>query len=405
MKKIVFILVVIVALGGLVYGLGIGPFGENAAKGKKQGRRRGDGRTVTVRVEKVKMGDVEEKLSYVGSLTANASVTVAPKISGRVEKIFVDVGDAVKEGQVLARLEKDEFREEVREAEASLKVYEATLKGKDAEHKDLKRKVDRAKILFEKHLISREEVDTLETQFLSAIAQVELTQAQMAQMRARLDNTRIRLKHGDVVAPFAGYIGQRFVDRGALIDSGTPLVSVVDLSTVKVDVAAVERDYRKISSGKVATIEVDAYPGKRFRGKVTRIAPVLNEETRTGDVVIELTNESGELKPGMFARVELVAQRRTGVLLVPEGARVKTRRGAGIFKLYRTESKVKLVPIQAGLVHEGWIEVRGELEAGDRVVTLGSNLLRDGQKVRLVDGSDPTRKKKGRKKGSGKKSS
>ncbi len=384
MKRIVLTIIAFLTVGALLYGLGIGPFNEGAAKGQQRGEKRRRGKAVSVKVAKVRIGDVEEKLSYVGSLMPNASVQVAPKIAGRVEKLFVRVGDLVKEGQIVAQLEKDELVEGLKEAEASLKVYEATLKGKEAELSDIKRKLERSKILFEKDLIAREAVDTLETQVLSAVAQVELTKAQMAQMKARLVNSRIRLKHAEVISPFAGYVGKRFVDRGALVNSSSPLVMIVDLSRVKVIVSVVERDYRKITPGQLSSITVDAYPGRRFEGKVARVAPVLSQETRTGEVEIELPNPGAVLKPGMFARVEVGVQSRRGVLLVPEGAQVKTARGYGLFKVQGDGARVKLVAVKTGLSHKGWVEVEGPLKPGDQIVTLGSNLLRDGQRIRLV---------------------
>ncbi len=388
MKKFVATLIFLFAVGGLLlYGLGVGPFKEGDAKGKQRERSGRRNRTVAVEVAKVKIGDVEEKLSYVGSLLANALVTVAPKISGRVEKILVDVGDWVKEGEVLAVLEKEELTEEFNEARASLKVYEATLIGKEAELKNQKRKLDRSKILLERTLIAREEVDTLETQVLSANAQVQLTKAQVTQMKARLDNARIRLKSTEVISPFAGYVAKRFIDRGAQVNSNSPLVTIVDISSVKVNIAVVESDYRKISPGQVAAITVDAYPGRRFQGKVARMAPVLDQETRTAEVEIELRNPGGDLKPGMFARAEIVAQRRFGVLLVPKGAQVKTQEGYGVFKILGDGDRVGLVSIKPGLGQSGWVEVQGGLTEGDRIVTLGSNLLRDGQRVTIIDSS------------------
>ncbi|MCZ6907323.1 MAG: efflux RND transporter periplasmic adaptor subunit [Deltaproteobacteria bacterium] len=384
MKRIALAVIVFFALGALLYGLGVGPFKEELAKGQQRGGRRRGGKTISVKVAKVKIGEVVEKLSFVGSLMANASVTVAPKIAGRVETLLVDVGDWVERGQLLARLEKDELAEDLNEAEASLNVYKATLKGKEAELSNFKRKLDRYKTLFEKNFIAREEVDTVETGALTAAAQVELTKAQVAQMKARLDNARIRLKYSEVISPFAGYVGKRFVDRGALVNSSSPLVMIVDLSRVKVNVPVVEKDYRKISIGQLSSITVDAYPRRRFEGKVARRAPLLNPETRTGEVEIELPNPGAVLKPGMFARVEIVVQKRRGVLLVPEGAQVKTAKGYGLFKVQVNEPRAKLVAIKTGLSHKGWVEVEGPLKPGDQIVTLGSNLLRDGQRIRLV---------------------
>lgn len=410
MKKFVATIIFVFAIGGLLYALGVGPFKEGDAKGKQGDGGGGRNRAVAVQVAEVKLGDVEEKLSYVGSLLPEASVTVASKIPGRVEKVFVRVGDWVNKGQVLAVLEKEELTEELKDARASLNVYEATLIGKDAELKDMKRKLERAKILLERTLIAREEVDTLETQVLSAAAQVELTKAHMDQMKARLDNAQIRLKSTEVVSPFAGFVGTRSIDRGALVNANTALVSIVDISSVKVNVAVVEGDYRKISPGQVAAITVDAYPGKRFQGKVARMAPVLDQETRTGDVEIELPNPEGILKPGMFARAEIVAERRSGVLLVPEGAQVKTGEGYGVYKILEDGDRVSLVSIKPGLIKNGWVEVQGGLKVGDRIVTLGSNLLRDGQRVAIIDdgsGANIASEKNGRtgKKRKGKKSS
>ena len=403
MKRIALTVIAIFTVGALLYGLGIGPFNEGAAKGQQREGKRRRGKAVSVKVAKVRIGDVEEKLSYVGSLMPNASVQVAPKIAGRVEKLFVRVGDLVKEGQLVAQLEKDELAEGLKEAEASLKVYEATLKGKEAELSYIKRKLERSKILFEKDLIARETVDTLDTQVLSAVAQVELTKAQMAQMKARFVNSRIRLKYAEVVSPFAGYVSKRFVDRGALVNSGTPLVSIVDISSVKVDISVVEKDYRKISRGQLASVTADAFPGRRFQGRVARIAPVLDQETRTGEVEIELPNPAGNLKPGMFARAEIVVQRRRGVLLVPEGAQVRTPKGYGVFKVSKKGSKVKLVSVKTGINHKGWVEIEGSLQPEDRVVTLGSNLLRDGQKVNVIVDGQTGRAEKSRRKRRGKK--
>jgi len=408
LKKFIFTLVLLLAAGGGLYFLGVGPFRQDDAKGQSPGRRGGD-RAVAVKVAKVRLADLEEKLSYVGSLTPNAAVTVAPKTAGRVEKLLVVVGDKVEEGQLLAQLEKNELTEDLREAEASQRVSQATLKGRQAELRNLRRRLDNAKLLVKKDLIAREEVDTLETQVLSAESQVELTKAQMMQMEARRDNARIRLEHTSVRSPFAGYVSRRFVDRGALVSASTPLVEIVDIGVVKVRIAVVEGDYRKVSAGQPVSINVDAYPGRVFEGQITRLAPVLDQDTRTGEVEIELINAKEELKPGMFARAAIVVERQKGVLVVPDAAPVKTVQGYTVFKLLRDENKVQSVTVKPGLANNGWVEVGGDLKLGDWVVTLGSSLLRDGQSVRVA-GDEQTGDKgerKGRrrdgKKGKGKK--
>ena len=415
MKRVAATLVILALAVGVLYYLGIGPplglgpFEIGAAKNKPEqrnsgqanrGRGRRGGRAVTVKAAKVRVGDVEATLSYVGSLAPNAAVTIAPKTSGRVAKLFVTVGERVKEGQLLGQLAKDELAEELREAQASLRVAQATLKGRQAELQNLKRRRQNVKVLAGKELVSRDEVNNLETQVLSAEAQVDLTKAQMLQMQARLDNARIRLAHTEVRSPFAGHVSRRMVDRGALVSASTPLFEVVDIDRVKVGIAVVEGDYRRVSLGQPVAVKVDAYPDKRFNGTITRMSPVLNPRTRTAEAEIELDNPDGVLKPGMFARTTIVVERKRGVLMVPEASPVKTGAGYGVFRLTDEGGKVERVKVTPGLRNGGWVEVTGDLRKGDRIVTLGSSLVRHGQRIRIAGDGPRAGSRRGRR-GSG----
>jgi len=411
LKRVAATLVVLAVAVGVLYYLGIGPpfglgpFEIGAAKSKPeqgntgqrgQGQRRRGGRAVTIKAAAVRVGDVEARLSYVGSLAPNAAVTVAPKTSGRVARLFVTVGERVKEGQLLGQLAKDELAEELREAQASLRVAQATHKGRRAELENLKRRRQNVKVLAGKQLVSREEVNNLETQVLSAESQVDLTKAQMLQMQARLDNARIRLAHTEVRSPFAGHVSRRMVDRGALVSASTPLFEVVDIDRVKVGIDVVEGDYRKVSLGQPVAVKVDAYPDKRFNGTITRMSPVLDPATRTAEAEIELDNPDGLLKPGMFARTTIVVERKRGVLMVPEASPVKTSAGYGVFRLTEEGNKVERVEVTPGLSNGGWVEVTGDLRTGDRVVTLGSSLVRHGQRIRVAGDGPRAGSRRGR---------
>ncbi len=367
---------------------------KKSRKGKR--RKRKGGRKISVEVAKVKVGSVQETLGYVGSLLPRTSVSIFSKVEGRIERIFVNVGSRVKEGDLIARIENEEIVEEVREAEASLRVAQATLKGKEAEMKNVERQLERSKRLFKKHFISRQELDTVETQHYSAEAQTELARARVAQREAALENARIRLRNTEIRSPITGYVWKKPMDRGAIAKtniSTDPIVQLVEIDPVTALISVVEKDYRKIKPGLTATIRVDAYPGRTFTGKIARVSPVLDADTRTADVEIEIPNSGKELKPGMFARVEIVAQKRRGALLVPEGALLKVGEVHGVFKLRgkgsasasSRQATVKFVSVKTGLSHKGWVEVQGPLKSGDRVVTLGSGLLRDGQGVKVIE--------------------
>lgn len=394
MKRWLLVLVLLAVFSGVLYGLGLPPFHKQATEETPLGRQRS--RALAVSVGEVHLGAVVDNINAVGSLLASRSVSVAPKINGRVERVLVNVGDRVTKGQTLAQLDPREHDEEVKEAAAALKVSEATLKGKQAELQDIRRKLERAKLLFEKNFISRQELDTLEADRAEAAAQVELARAQIVEMKARLAKMKLQLEETRVEAPFSGYIEKRFVDPGALVNSGTPIARIVDIARVKVIVPVVEKDYPKISIGQVVVVAVDAYPGSRFQGRVVRLTPVLSQETRTGEVEIEVDNSTGLLKPGMFARVEIAIGKHREVLLVPEGALVKTAQGHGVFRVVTGRSKdpkAELIPVKIGTTRAGQAEIQGNLKAGDRVVTLGSSLLKDGQSIRIT-GEKATRKRK-----------
>jgi RND family efflux transporter MFP subunit len=339
MKKFIGIILLLLVTGGITYALKTGAFKDSGEGGKEvgsakvdssegngasseSGRRRGSGgRRVSVEVAEVKVGGVQETLGYVGSLHPQTSVEVFSKVEGRLEEIFVDVGSWIKEGSLIARIEQEEIIEEVRETEASVRVAQATLKGKEAEMKNLERQLERSKLLFKKNFISRQELDTVETQHYSAIAQTDLAKAQVAQKEAVLQNARIHLRNTEIRSPITGYVGKKLLDRGAMIKTSTPIVSLVAIDPVTTLISVVERDYRKMKPGLAASIQVDAYPGRTFSGKIARISPVLDKDTRTADIEIEIPNSGKELKPGMFAKVEIVAQKR------PRGVPGQVKRG------------------------------------------------------------------------------
>ena len=409
MKRLVPIILLLLVTGGITYALKTGVLrtrenGDNegrlspAGKSNRQARlsegksgrqsKKRKGRRVSVEVAEVQIGEVQETLSYVGSLLPRTSVRIFSKIEGRIERIFVNVGSRVKEGDLIARIENEEIAEEVREAEASLRVAQATLKGKEAEMKNVERQLERSKRLFKKHFISRQELDTIETQHYSAEAQTELARARIAQREAALENARIRLRNTEIRSPITGYVAKKPMDRGAMVKtniSTNPIVSLVDIDPVTTLISVVEKDYRKIRPGLPAAIRVDAYPGQTFVGEVARVSPVLDKDTRTADIEIEIPNLGMLLRPGMFARVTMTIQKKEETFLIPEAAVVRRGEKAGIFKLDREGRRASFVPLEIGVAYDGKVEVLRGVTEGDRVVTLGAHLLKDGGRVRVVE--------------------
>ena len=336
----------------------------------------------------MEVGEGEEKLNYGGSLMAQSSVDLIPKIEGRLENLLVDVGDWVKEGTVIAHIDKDEIAEVVREAEAALEVAQATLRGKEVEMKNLARQLERAEELLKRQLIARQEFDTVQTQSLTAKAQTDLARAQVAQRQAILQNAQIRLNHTEIRSPVSGYVGKKLLDRGAMVKSNTPILSLVSLQPVRTVISLVEKDYVKVKPGLAAAIAIDAYPTESFVGKVVRVAPIMDRDTRTADIEIEIPNEKNLLKPGMFARVTLKLEKKDRIFLIPQAAIIRTNDKVGVYKLEKDRRRVKFTPVETGINASGKIEVIRGLAENDLVVTYGAQFLKDGARVQISGGSD-----------------
>ena len=227
----------------------------------------------------VTRADVAEELQIVGNLVGAASVEVAPKLSGRLERLGVRLGDQVSRGREIARIEDDELQQQVSQAQASFEVARATVRQREADLGLAKTTRERAQSLFERELVSGQEIDDAEAVHQAAIAQLDLARAQFDQANAYLQEFQINLANTVIRSPVDGFIGRRYLDPGAYVTSSTAVVSVVDVSLVRLVANLVERDLRLVSEGVQARIEVDAFPGETFIGHVARIAPVLDPAT------------------------------------------------------------------------------------------------------------------------------
>src|SRR5918993_3879775 len=186
-----------------------------------------------------------------------------------------------RRGQAIAKIEDREIVEQVNQAEASMEVSRATIRQREADLKVAELNFERSKNLFGRQLLAKQALDDAESRYMAAVAQTDLSRAQLLQNDARLQELRINLQHTSVASPVDGYVGKRNVDPGAMVNTNTAIASVVEISRLKLVVNVVEKDLRLVTAGDVADVEVDAYPGENFRGKIARVAPVLDPATRT----------------------------------------------------------------------------------------------------------------------------
>ncbi len=350
------------------------------------GRQGGRIPPVAVEVDSVRFGPIEEIREFTGSIFPYNQYIVAPKVSGRVIEIRKRIGDAVRAGELIAVIDDAEYQQALREAEANLKIAEASLAEAQSQLALARDQKERMESLRAKDLASSAELDAALTDFAAKQSRLELARAQVEQRHAALESARIRLGYTRLSASRPGYIGERFVDEGALLTPNAAVVSVIEIGSVIVRSSITERDYRLVMQGQPVEVTVDALPSSVFSGRVSRVAPMLQEASRMAQMEVEVRNTGLLLKPGMFARLEVIIASRESAQIVPSRSVVNAGGGAGVFIVRDGETTARFVPVETGIVTPDSAEIVSPTLEG-RVVTLGQHLLADGSPVLLPAGS------------------
>jgi RND family efflux transporter MFP subunit len=362
---------------------------EQAAAGQK--KKKGGARVVSVGLGKAEIGQVREELLLTGALKPKEQVAITPKATGRVEKIHFQVGDLVQAGAMIAELEDDELQQQVSRANASLAVARASVAQRKAERENTKADVNRADMLLKDGLISPQDFAAIKTRLDVLDAQVQLAEAQMQQAEAELRELKIRLEQTKIYSPMNGAIAARRVDEGALVSPNTPILDIVNLSTMKTQANVPERNIGKLRVGNQAIVRVDAIPDETFTGRVARIAPVLDAATRTALIEIDILNPGNRLKAEMFARIELDLGTMRNATLIPREGLVYRGQQPGVYVVDGDRPVFRA--IETGLTRDENVEVLANLDAGTTIVGRGATMLREGD--RIATGGGPGGKKGG----------
>jgi HlyD family secretion protein len=344
---------------------------------------------MTVEVAKVSRDKISAHISVVGNLIGEQTVDVAPKAGGRLQSVSVKLGDRVRRGQVIAKIEDRELLEQVNQAEASHQVAEAGVRRSEADLSLALTNVDRARNLFGRQLLPKQQLDDAEARYISAIAQLDLSKAQVAQSDARLKELRINLANTSVVSPTDGFVSQRHVDPGAWVSQNAPVASVVDISSLRLVANVVEKDLKAVNPGDRAVVEVDAYPGEKFNGRIARVSPILDPATRTAQMEIEIPNSDNRLKPGMYATIVLEVDTRENVLVVPKTALVDSEGQRGVYQP-NDENRAQFKPVTVGLEDNEKAEILEGLREGEVVISTGAGALRRNDQLQIASGDGPS---------------
>jgi RND family efflux transporter MFP subunit len=352
------------------------------------GARTVAGRTVSVSLAEARKGKVRDEVEITGALKPKEQVDVSSKVTGRVTQIAGEVGSFVKRGEVIASLEDAELVQQVRRAEAASAVVRATLQQRRAELGSAKADVDRAKQLLDAGLIARQDYDAKVTSYRVFQAQVALTEAQGDQAAAELRELKIQQEQTNIQAPISGFVAQRFVDVGAIVSPTTPVVRLVNLSTLVTVANVPERQVGKLRQGMRALVHVDAFGETAFDGKVARIAPVLDPATRTAFVEVEIPNRNNLLRAEMFARVTLELPTMRDAVLIPRESVVYRGNQAGVFVVEQERPTFR--PVETGTAQGQQVEVTS-IDAGTRIVGRGASMVNDGDQLKIMEQTEAER--------------
>jgi RND family efflux transporter MFP subunit len=385
------ILAIILLFAGLV---GWQVYTRLAATGKPELGSR-EAVPVAVEVSPVEIRTMKDMGLFTGSLDPKSQFVVAPKIAGRLERLYVKIGDPVKKDALIAVLESAEYFQQVDQAKAELDVAGANLAESRSSLEIVAREFERAKALRQKKIASESELDAAEAQLSAQEAKHRVAAAQVAQKEAALRAAQVRLSYTKIHAAWEDgdeirVVGERFVDEGAMLAPNTSIVSVLDIGTLIGVIHVIERDYPKIRVGQQASVSADAYPGKVFSGEVIRIAPLIKEVSRSARVEIEISNPERLLKPGMFIRVQIEFSRIEEALVVPLTAIVKRNGDEGVFQVDMEEAKAVFVPVTFGMRDNTFAQVLDPPMTGE-VVTLGHHFLEEDGPV-ILPGKDRPQK-------------
>jgi HlyD family secretion protein len=381
-RKTLLALVPIAIIGALGWAYRRASADSEQKKAASEGLARA--RVVSVEFARARVGRISEKLTLTGALKPKEQVDVMPKATGRLQAISVYVGDRVRQGQQIAILEDDEIEQQVRRAQAVLSVARAGLAQREAELRNAKAELNRAESLQEGGLISAQDYATRRTNYDVVQAQVELARAEQQQADAELRELSIQLGQTRIYSPLTGEVAIRHVDRGAMVSPTTPIVRVVNLRTMITAASVPERDVGKLRVGNHADIRVDAFGDQEFRGRVARIAPVLDPATRSATIEIEIPNEGGRLKAEMFARVELDLASTREAVLIPREALIYRGTQPGVFIVQGNTPVFK--PVEAGLTDGDQVEILAGVSPGTVLAGRGAGMIREGDRVAPVDG-------------------
>ncbi len=310
---------------------------------------------VPVEIAAIKIGDIAAYFTGTATIEAEEETKVVAKVGGVVEKILVEEGDYVRAGAVLAKLDDEKIAVQLEQSHANLQKLKSTY--------------DRYKDLHEKQLVS------------TAIFQQ--SRYEYEHQQAVYDLAKLDLNYTSIRTPISGVVAERLVKVGNMILPNQATYRVINQDPLIAVLHVPERQLQRLRVGQRAMLHVDAHGRQEFEGKIDRISPVVDPETGTVKVTVEIHDKTKQLRPGMFARLKIIYNVHSGVLMAPKDAILSEDRESAVYVVRDSVAYRQFIEI--GYENSTHVEVLDGLQPGDTVVTTGKGSLKDSTRVEVVD--------------------
>jgi len=311
---------------------------------------------VPVEVGQVRTGNISAVFSGTANLEAEGEAIVVAKVAGVVKSILVEEGDLVKKGQILAKLDDEQPVFKLNQAKANLNK--------------IKNETERNEKLYKENLISAEAFDKIKYEYES--------------LKAAFDLARLEVNYTSIKAPIGGIISNRFIKEGNMININDHSFKITDFDPLNAILYVPERNINKLEKNQPVEFTVDAIPKYKFQGHVERISPVVDPNSGTVKVTIEIQDLENKLKPGMFGRANIVYNVHANTLLVPKEAIITEDKETSVYVI--KDSIAYRKTITCGYINTSHTEILGGLIDGDTIVTIGQGSLKDSAKVQIISG-------------------
>lgn len=328
----------------------------------------------SVKLTSLERGAISKKLSLTGEIVPVQQTNIYSRVNGNIQNIYADIGQYVGKGKLLAVIDKSQYQQTLKQTESVMLQVKATVENNTLNY-------DRIQKLFEKGLTTQSELD-------NALTTLRVSQAQYEAAKANYMNAKLQLSYCNITAPFGGYITKRLLDRGSLVSSQSTTQNMIfilsDISRLKIIVNVPEKYLTEIQKISQVNITTDAYPDDIFTGYFKTISQAIEPTSRTMPAEISFDNRAGLLKPGMFARIDAIIERRENAILLPSQCVLKDEKGRFIFTVNQESMAVKRY-VETGLEEDNKIEIISGISEEEKIISTGQELVKENSKVKIIN--------------------